>query len=184
MTDEATGTADLSGATLYDVERKSLVQIYDEFQEKVALVRAHRDPALEKTRSTMSRVPSLLMNRVLDLVSFLHSTLNLDLRALGIPNDPFGSVMITNVGSLGLETAYVPLVPYSRVPILLATGAIQDEAVVEEGQVVPRKVMRIHATFDHRLIDGAHAAVLSRVVRTWLEQPFAHFDPLDAAQNA
>ena len=69
--------------------------------------------------------------------------LNLDLRWAGIPSDPFGSVMITNVGSLGLDTAYVPLVPYSHVPILLALGAVKDSAVVEDGKVVAGKVMRV-----------------------------------------
>ena len=32
--------------------------------------------------------------------------------------------MITNIGSIGLDQAYVPLVPYSRVPILIALGAV------------------------------------------------------------
>ena len=44
MTDEGAGKIDLSGATLYDVEQKSLVQICDEFEEKVKKVRAREDP--------------------------------------------------------------------------------------------------------------------------------------------
>jgi len=46
------------------------------------------------------------------------------------------------IGSLGLDQAYVPLVPYSGVPILLAAGAVQDEAVVDPGQ--PRGRARPH----------------------------------------
>jgi pyruvate/2-oxoglutarate dehydrogenase complex dihydrolipoamide acyltransferase (E2) component len=97
---------------------------------------------------------------------------------MGIPKDPFGSIMITNIGSLGLNTAYVPLVPYARVPILIATGAVKDEAVVAHGQIVPGKVMRVNATFDHRFIDGFHASVMARVLRQWIEHPFDHFDKL------
>ena len=48
--DGATDKVDLSGATLYDVEGKSLKEICDEFENKVAAVRAKKDPALEKTR--------------------------------------------------------------------------------------------------------------------------------------
>ena len=40
-------------------------------------------------------------------------TFNLDLSGLGMPRDAFGGVTITNVGSLGLDIAYVPLVPYT-----------------------------------------------------------------------
>ena len=52
---------------------------------------------------------------MLKITSFLSYTFNLDLRWAGIPRDPFGSAMVTNVGSIGLPTALVPLVPYSRV---------------------------------------------------------------------
>ncbi|HXU74770.1 MAG TPA: 2-oxo acid dehydrogenase subunit E2 [Polyangia bacterium] len=178
MTDEGVGKVDLSGATLYDVQDKSLAQIYDEFNEKVEKVRARKDPALEKTRSTFLGVPYFALGTVLRLISFLSYTLNLDLRRFGIPQDPFGSIMITNIGSLGLDTAYVPLVPYSRVPILIATGAVKDVPVVEEGKIVPGKVMRVNATFDHRFIDGFHASVMSRVLREWIEHPYEHFDKI------
>jgi pyruvate dehydrogenase E2 component (dihydrolipoamide acetyltransferase) len=184
MTDEGPGKIDLSGATLYDVEQKSLAQLCDEFQAKVDAVRARKDPALEKTRGMFQRVPYFMLNWLLDTISFFSSTLNLDLRALGIPSDPFGSIMITNIGTLGLDTAYVPLVPYSRVPILLATGAVAEQPVVEDGKLVVGKVMRINATFDHRIIDGFHAATLSRVLRAWMEHPFEHFDRLDGDAGA
>jgi pyruvate dehydrogenase E2 component (dihydrolipoamide acetyltransferase) len=44
--------------------------------------------------------------------------------------------------------------------------------------VVPGKVMRICASFDHRFIDGAHAAVLAKTVRELLENPFEKLDPV------
>jgi pyruvate/2-oxoglutarate dehydrogenase complex dihydrolipoamide acyltransferase (E2) component len=178
MTDEGAHKVDLSGATLYDVEDKSLAQIYDEFNDKVAKVRARQDPALERTRKSFLGIPYFALNFTLRLISFLSYTLNLDLTRMGIPKDPFGSIMITNIGSLGLDTAYVPLVPYSRVPILIAAGAVKDVPVVEAGQIVPAKVMRVNATFDHRFIDGFHASVMARVLRQWIEHPFEHFDKI------
>jgi pyruvate/2-oxoglutarate dehydrogenase complex dihydrolipoamide acyltransferase (E2) component len=179
MTDEGEGKTDLSGATIYDVDQKSLVQIHDEFAAKVEKVRARKDEALESTRKTFLSIPYFMLNRFLKMLSFFSYTLNLDLRWAGVPNDPFGSCMITNVGSLGLDTAYVPLVPYSRVPILLAVGAVKQSAIVDDGQVKVAKTMSINATFDHRFIDGFHAAVMSRILRRWLEDPYEHFDKLN-----
>src|SRR6476659_6687699 len=80
MTDEGDGKVDLSGATLYDVEGKSLVEICDEFEKKVDLVRKRKDPALEKTRGTFLAIPFFMLNRLLKLISFFSFTLNLDLR--------------------------------------------------------------------------------------------------------
>jgi pyruvate dehydrogenase E2 component (dihydrolipoamide acetyltransferase) len=179
MTDLGDDKADLSGATLYRVDQKSLVQICDEFQAKVDEVRARKDKALEKTRSMFLHIPYRLLGTVLDLISWLSFELNLDLRWAGIPSDPFGSIMITNVGSLGLDTAYVPLVPYSHVPMLLALGAVKDAPVVEEGKIVVGKVMRVHATFDHRIIDGFHASIMSRCLRRHMESPAEMFDQLE-----
>ncbi len=181
MTDEGEDKVDLSGATLYDVDQKSLEQCFDEFQAKVDAVRKRTDPALEKTRGLFKWMPFFLLNPFLKLVSFLSFTLNLDLRWAGLPKDPFGSVMITNVGSLGLDLAYAPLVPYSRVPMVLAVGAVKEVPVAEDGQVVIRKLMKINATFDHRFIDGFHAAVISRVVHQWFGDPDKHFGAPAAA---
>lgn len=178
MDDEGEGKIDLSGATLHDVQDKSLAAIIDEFEQKVGSVKKRTDPALEGTRSALRRIPTALMRPTLDLLSFLNYTLNLDLSRFGVPRDAFGSVMITNIGSIGLDQAYVPLVPYSRVPILLALGAVRDQPVAEDGKVVVGKVMKINATFDHRFIDGLHAAVMSRVLRDHMDRPFDLFDRL------
>ena len=178
MADEGDTKIDLSGATIYDVEQKSLVALCDEFTAKVETVRKRQDPALEQTRKSFDAIPYFFLNAVTSVLSFLCYTLNLDLSRFGIPNDPFGSVMITNIGTLGLDSAYAPLVPYSRVPMVLALGAVRDEPVVDEGVIKPGKVMRMHATFDHRLIDGFHAAVMSKAIREAIEHPFETFDVL------
>ena len=175
---------DLSGATLYDVEKKSVDQLVDEFAEKVNMVRERKDPALEKTRSTFKIIPLLIINKVLKLIGFFSYTLNLDLRWAGIPSDPFGSIMVTNVGSLGLDTAYVPLVPYSHVPMLLALGAVKKTPVVDDdGQIVVRQMMGIHATFDHRIIDGFHAAVMSKVLREYFANPDEKFGAIPESKD-
>jgi pyruvate dehydrogenase E2 component (dihydrolipoamide acetyltransferase) len=154
-------------------------QIVDEFEEQVGNVRSGQDQELEKARSMFKWMPPWLTRFVLNSLGFLGYTLNLNLSWMGVPKDPFGSAMLTNVGSLGLETAYAPLVPYSHCPLVLAIGAMKEEAVVDNGQVVAGQIMRIFATFDHRIMDGSHAAKMSKVLRTWLENPFEHFDSLD-----
>jgi hypothetical protein len=116
------------------------------------------------------------MGAVLRLITFLTVTLNLDLRRFGMPKDPFGGAVVTSLGSIGLTSAYVPLVAYSRAPIVVAPGLVSDEPVVEGDRVVPGKVMVLNATLDHRVIDGAHAAALARALRDVFEDPFGQLD--------
>ena len=185
MQDPKTGELDLSGATVREPQDKSLEQIIDEFTGKVGGVREGTDKKFKGSRDMMSWMPFSLLNFMLKLTSFLSYTLNIDLRWAGIPKDPFGSVMVTNVGSIGLPTALVPLVPYSRVPLLLALGSVEDRPVIDaNGQVVAAKVMEIGATFDHRILDGGHAAKMHKIMRAWIEDPFAHFDPLPGSASS
>ena len=175
QTDEGTHKVDLTAAKIDRADEKTLVQIVDELEETVARVRARKDKALEAGKKSTMKIPFLAMNFFLKLLSFFMYTLNLDLSKLGLPKDPFGSATVTNVGSLGLDTAYVPLVPYTRVPIFAAPGAVKDVPVVEDGKVVPGKVMNVNASFDHRFIDGYHASVLCKKMREVCENPFEHF---------
>ena len=185
MKDDETGEIDLSGATIHHADQKSLAVIVDEFQATVDKVRAKKDEQLESTRSTFKIIPALWLNTVLNTLGTLLYTLNLDLTWAGLPRDPFGSVMITNIGSLGLEEAYVPLVPYSRVPLILALGNVNKEAVVganDEIKVVPR--MKVCATFDHRVLDGMHASRMMKVLKSWFADPYTHFGPIPEPSSA
>ena len=178
--DPKTAEIDLSGLKVDEPQAKSLIELIDEFEAQAAHVRARKGAALEKSRALLHRVPAILLRPVMRLLTFLGYDLNLDLRWAGVPKDPFGSVMVTNVGSLGLEAAYAPLVPFSRVPLLLAMGDVHDEPRVVDGRVAVGKVMRIYATFDHRVVDGAHAAKAVGIAREWLEHPFDHFDAIES----
>jgi pyruvate dehydrogenase E2 component (dihydrolipoamide acetyltransferase) len=175
MTDPNTGKPDLSGVTLHDVDQMSLADIVEATEQRVEKVRKDEDPELARSRGMFSRIPGFLLFSILRLMSFFLYTLNLDLSWAGIPRDAFGSVMVTNIGSLGLEEAFAPLVPYSRVPMVVAAGKVTDEPVVENGAVVPGKLMRLSATFDHRILDGAHAAVLAKAVHEAFADPETFF---------
>ena len=182
MEDAKTKEVDLSGATIFAAHEKSIEAVFDEFAAKVSKVRTGTDKELEGTRSTFKKIPFMLLNKFLAVLGFLSFTLNLDLRFVGIPKDPFGSVMVTNVGSLGLEEAFVPLVPYSHVPLLIAVGAIQDEAVVVDGAIEIGKVIRLFATFDHRVLDGMHASKMARTLRRIFDDPERELGALPAVE--
>lgn len=185
MQDPQTGQIDLSGVTIRDPEQKDLLAILDEFEAVAAKVRAGKDREKERTRGMFKRLPAWLLATVLDAIGLFAYELNLDLRWAGIPKDVFGSVMVTNIGSLGLDAAYVPLVPYSHVPLLVAMGAVKREAVLGDDDAVRgASILRLYATFDHRLLDGAHAARMASTLRTIFADPEAHLGPVPQAARA
>ena len=80
-----------------------------------------------------------------------------------------GTFSITNFGAIGGEYA-TPIINYPETAIL-GLGAIKDKPRVVEGEVVPRKVMTISLSIDHRVIDGAEAARFTNAVIEYLESP-------------
>jgi pyruvate dehydrogenase E2 component (dihydrolipoamide acetyltransferase) len=80
-----------------------------------------------------------------------------------------GSFTITNIGALG-GTGAIPIINYPEVAILGVARA-REEAVVREGQVVPRLLLPLSLTFDHRIADGADGARLAGDIVRFLEHP-------------
>jgi pyruvate dehydrogenase E2 component (dihydrolipoamide acetyltransferase) len=56
---------------------------------------------------------------------------------------------------------------------ILAIGAIEDKAVVKDGQVVPGKRMRVTLSVDHRVFYGVTAAQFLQEVKRLLQSPMA-----------
>ena len=66
---------------------------------------------------------------------FLSSSLGLDLPIFGVRPFPFGSCLVTSVGMMGLDTAFIPFPPFARVPLLVMVGGIKKKPVVIDGEV-------------------------------------------------
>ena len=80
-----------------------------------------------------------------------------------------GSFTITNLGGIG-GTAFTPIVNYPEVAILgLSKSSLQP--VVRDGQIVPRLMMPLSLTYDHRVIDGADGARFTTRLGQYFSDP-------------
>ncbi|MCB9730743.1 MAG: 2-oxo acid dehydrogenase subunit E2 [Deltaproteobacteria bacterium] len=164
------GAADLSGVKIEAADTKVLPTLAGELRERAMRVRRHEDPELERGKRGLALVPRLLMRPVLRLLALLQVHLNLDLRWAGLPRDPFGSVLVTSLGMMGIDTALAPLFPIGGPPIVLLVGAVTPRAVVDEaGRVVARPILRLGGTFDHRCFDGYQIACFAAEMKRLLE---------------
>ncbi len=80
------------------------------------------------------------------------------------------SFTISNLGGIG-GTAFTPIVNSPEVAILgVSRGSY--EPIYKDGEFVPRLMLPLSLSYDHRIIDGADAARFIRWVVEALEQPF------------
>ena len=80
-----------------------------------------------------------------------------------------GTFTVTNIGALG-GTGAIPIINYPEVAILGVARARQ-EPVVRDGQIVPRLLLPLSLTFDHRVADGADGARFASAIVRLLEHP-------------
>ena len=167
-------TTELSGVKIDDADRLDLVAFAARVDAEVARTRKSKDQALDLTRKRLAGFPRFALRPLMQAARYLTTELNLDLSKLGVSRDPFGSIAVTSVGMLGIETAFAPLLPMGGPPMMITVSAIKDRAVVDEhGQVVARPVLRLGGTFDHRVIDGYQISVLAKELRALLESEVA-----------
>ena len=79
------------------------------------------------------------------------------------------TITITSLGSLG-ALATTPIINHPEVAIL-GINKMAVRSMWDSTQFVPRKMMNISASFDHRVIDGWNAAVFVQRIKTLLETP-------------
>jgi pyruvate dehydrogenase E2 component (dihydrolipoamide acetyltransferase) len=82
-----------------------------------------------------------------------------------------GTFSVSNLGMFDIDEFTAVINPPEAG--ILAVGSIVEKPVVQGGQVVPRKRMRLTMSCDHRVIDGATGAQFLRTLKQMLENPLA-----------
>jgi pyruvate/2-oxoglutarate dehydrogenase complex dihydrolipoamide acyltransferase (E2) component len=168
---------DLSSGIVRDAHLKSVIEIARELNATARKIRSEQDPGFAGIKRLSALVPGFLQTTAVGLLQWMIRTLNLWSPLFGIPKNAFGSLLITNVGSLGLDFALPALFPPSGVPSIIAVGAIYRAPVYEtdaEGTVIRTRLerfVRLCGAFDHRYIDGMHASRIARDMRRFTEHP-------------
>jgi pyruvate dehydrogenase E2 component (dihydrolipoamide acetyltransferase) len=79
------------------------------------------------------------------------------------------SFSVSNLGMFGIDEFTGVINPPEGA--ILAIGAAAPKAVVREGQIVARQIMRVTMSCDHRVIDGAVGAQFLQTFKQILENP-------------
>lgn len=76
-----------------------------------------------------------------------------------IDGDPFfASAFVTNLGSVGLDSAYHHLYEYGTIPIFGALGRVHETVEVVDGRPAVARTASMKFTYDERVEDGLYAA--------------------------
>jgi pyruvate dehydrogenase E2 component (dihydrolipoamide acetyltransferase) len=171
---------DLSSGVVRNINKASLAEIAKALSHGAKEIRKKDDPGFRGIKNISSIIPGFLQRPSVMILQFVLSTLNIWSPLLGVPQNAFGSLMITSTGSLGLDLAFPALFPPAGVPMIIAVGALFDAPVytkLEDGNVSVRleKHIKLCGAFDHRYLDGLHGAKIANGIREYFKNPESMF---------
>lgn len=122
-------------------------------------------------KSLVAAIPWPFRSGILHFVQWLTVGMGFNLPGIGLRADSFGSFLLTNIGSVGIDLGYAALMPLSNVSAVFSMGLPQDKPAVVNGEVVPRRMLTLSAVIDHRVADAIHAGHLFRYLKFAIREP-------------
>ncbi|MCB0869085.1 MAG: 2-oxo acid dehydrogenase subunit E2 [Solirubrobacterales bacterium] len=82
-----------------------------------------------------------------------------------------GTFSVSNLGMFGVSSFDAVINPGQAA--ILAVGAIEEKPVVRGGEIIPRSLMSVTLSCDHRILYGAEGAEFLARIKDLLEEPLA-----------
>lgn len=173
---------ELVGICIKNAHEKGIIAFAENVIRKTEKVRASANHPMRKSQSTFKKIPWRIMPSFVKFLNWLQYDWNINLSWMGVPKDALGSIMVTSVGSLGMELTLVPLAHLGRTPGQIAIGAISKKAIVnDEGEIVARQRLNLCCTFDHRFMDGLLASKMAKMLTAIFENPHVYEDYIEGS---
>ncbi len=165
------GDAGVTAAIIRDAHAKPVSAIAEEIRDKAAVGRGGVEIKAAQNKYLLNRIPWPLRRPVFLLLKWITVDLGLEIKALGLSAHSFGSFVVSDIGSFGLNTGMTALMPAAKVPAVIVLGKIEEKPVVRRGEIVIRTILPLTGTFDHRIVDGKQIGKLARGIKRNFRKP-------------
>ena len=117
-----------------------------------------------------SRIPEWISRPAVELICWLEKKGKIP-RAL-VETDPYhASVVLANLGSIGLPNGYHHLTNWGTTSLFILIGKAEQMPFFENGEMTFRDGVELGITIDERIADGFYFARSMRMMKLFLEQP-------------
>lgn len=162
----------------------TIFDIYRKMNEKVDEIKADDgENGTEKTAGALMKIPGLLLKFAVWFLNFLDYFGLLPQALLDV--SPFhGSMIITDLGSIGIPPIYHHLYNFGNLPVFIAFGAKRRVVELDKtGTPVERKYVDYRITMDERTADGLTYATAFKYLKYYMKNPAALELPPEKAES-
>jgi len=162
---------EMSSVLVEHTDRLNLKQLAENLNEGINNARSGDENDTMKMKGRIASIPWPLRGGIFRLIKFLTVGMGISIPAIGLTANNFGSYVMTNIGTIGLDTGFPALFPVSNVSFVFVMGGISKKPVVVNDEVVVRRIISLSAAMDHRLVDAMHGGQLFRYIRQIVATP-------------
>ena len=160
----------MSQVKLHDADTLTLSEVAGVMNKEIKNTRKGLENKVMKMKSLLASLPWPLRGMVYGFIKWITIDLGISIGA-GLSANNFGSFILTNIGSIGLDTGYPALMPTSNVAIVIVMGGVSKKPVVVNDEIVVRRIITLTAALDHRVVDAFHAGRLFRYIKKTVKNP-------------
>ncbi|PID35623.1 MAG: hypothetical protein CR993_09260 [Rhodobacterales bacterium] len=149
-----------------------LVETRARTEEILRTGRGQEQTHSEREMALLSYLPRWIVPLLVKLQRFAEY-INIFPRSL-VDNDPlYASLMISHLGTIGINAAYHHLYEHGTIPIFVTIGKRRMKPVVmADGSIEARPIVTARYAFDERIADGFYAARAIDLVQKFMENPW------------
>jgi pyruvate dehydrogenase E2 component (dihydrolipoamide acetyltransferase) len=164
------GGTQISSVTVPDADRLSLSELSETLLKSVRDSRQGNQEKASGSKGLLTNIPWPFRTWLVRIAKWITVDLGIPLPALGLSPDAFGSFIVSNIGSIGLDVGYAALLPLSNVSCVITMGSVQSKPVVLDDRIVARRILTINAVFDHRVADAVHVGRMFKYLKAFIKE--------------
>lgn len=161
----------LGSVKIENIDQLTIAKLTEEIKEKINQSRQGNENSTMQSKSMLASFPWPFRSWLFNLYKTVTINWGISIPFLGLSPQSFGSFVVSNIGTLGLDSGYAALMPSANVSIVLILGGITKKPVVINDEIVPRRILSLSATLDHRVVDGSHGGKLFHYIKYMVRNP-------------
>lgn len=152
--------------------RDNIYNVYKKFQKTVVAAK-NDDGDFEKVVGTLVKLPGLMLRGIVALLRFM-DYFGLLPKALANVSPFHGSMIITSMGSLGIQAIHHHLYDFGHLPIFISYGKMNtQEVTLPDGTKENHHFVSLKVVTDERICDGFYYASAFKQLKRYLNHPDA-----------
>ena len=167
-----------------NADQLTISELSDKIAKEIRDSRKGDENDTMQSKSMLASIPWPFRNWLFEIYKTITIHWGISLPGIGLDSNSFGSYVISNIGSVGLDTGYGSLLPSSNVSVVWILGSINKKPVVVNDEIVPRRIMALSATLDHRVVDGSHGGRMFRKIKYFIKHPELLETPPEESESA